>query len=171
MIRNVLFAVFFILSQFIVVTVTAQQKDVSNRTADVQAAFSESKFYTGTFTGTAVARVCGQTDPMHFMGKKTFLFEYPKDLPPTYTIEDVRFSSDEMVDGKKSSGQFFVSVTLNAAGKPKVAWVVDTTNPRDKASGQATLATKGADMVLSVQAVNWLGEKLDLIVTCHPPKK
>jgi len=149
----------------------AQQKDVTNRTADVQATFSDSKFYSGTFTGTAVARVCGQTDPMHFMGRKTLSFEYPLDLPATYTIEDVRFFSDEMVDGKKSSGLFFLSITLNAPQKPKVAWVVDTTSPRDKASGLATLASKGTDLILGVKAVNWLGEKLDLLVTCHPPKK
>ena len=105
------------------------------------------------------------------MGKKTLLFEYPQDLPPNQTISDVRFFSDEMVDGKKSSGLFFISVSLDATNKPKVAWVVDTTEPRDKASGLATVASKGEDLILTVKAVNWLGEKLDLLVTCHPPKK
>lgn len=169
--KNLLYLAVLICGVCFTATTTAQQKDVTGRTADVQATFIDSKFYTGTFTGTAVARVCGQTDPMHYMGKKTLLFEYPLDLPPAYTIEDVRFFSDEMVDGKKSSGLFFISVTLNADNKPKVAWVVDTTNPRDKASGLATLASKGADLMLTVKAVNWLGEKLDLLVTCHPPKK
>lgn len=164
-------AAFVLLSLSLEVRVAGQQKDVTNRNADVQATFTDSKYYSGTFTGTAVARVCGQTDPMHFMGKKTLLFEYPQDLPPNQTISDVRFFSDEMVDGKKSSGLFFVSVTLDATNKPKVAWVVDTTELRDKASGLATVASKGGDLILTVKAVNWLGEKLDLLVTCHPPKK
>ena len=168
--RKVLFAAALIFSSLFL-EIPAQQKDVSNRTADIQATFTDSKFYSGTFTGAAVARVCGQTDPMHFMGKKTLLFEYPQDLPPNQTISDVRFFSDEMVDGKKSSGLFFVSVSLDATNKPKVAWVVDTTEPRDKASGLATVASKGGDLILTVKAVNWLGEKLDLLVTCHPPKK
>ena len=60
-------AVFVLLSLSLEVRVAGQRKAVTNRTADVQATFTDSKFYSGTFTGTAVARVCGQTDPMHFM--------------------------------------------------------------------------------------------------------
>lgn len=169
--KNLLHLTVFISCLCLALKANAQQPGITNRTADVQAAFTDSKYYGGTFTGTAVARICGQTDPMHYFGKKTLSFDYPLDLPPAYTIEDVKFSSDEMVDGKKSSGLFYVSVTLSAPNKPKVAWVVDTAESKDKASGVATVAVKGGDLILTVKAVNSLGEKLGLQVTCHPPKK
>jgi hypothetical protein len=149
----------------------AQQKDISNRPADVRVTFADSSTYKGSYTGRAVARFCGQTDPMHF-GTKSFGFSYPLDLPPGDAIEDVTFSSKELVDGVKNTTKFYVSVNVSSPlmGHP-AAYVVDTRNPNDRSSGDVVLSGSGPELTLTIRAITSLKEKLDLVISCHAPKK
>jgi hypothetical protein len=148
----------------------AQQKDISNRPADVRVTFADSSTYKGSYTGRAISRYCGQTDPMHF-GSKTFGFSYPLDLPTGDAIEDVAFSSKELVDGVRSTTKFFVSVNVSSPlmGHP-AAFVVDTTNPNDRSSGDVVLSGGGPELTLTIRAITSLKEKLDLVISCHAPK-
>lgn len=167
--KKLIFTTIFVLA--LAALVSAQPPSVSNRAADVRVTFSESRTYKGNYTGRAIARYCGQTDPMYF-GQKVWGVEYPLDLPPGDPIEDVTFHSAELVDGMKATAGFFVSVNVNSPvmGHP-AAWVVDTLNPNHHASGRATLTGTNTETTLTVNAVNSLGEKLELVVTCHPPRK
>lgn len=148
-----------------------RQASLHNRLTDVRVTFGNSKTYKGAYTGSAIARFCGQTDPMQSMIPKTFLLEYPLDLPPGSPVQDVRFSADTLVDGATTTTGFHVSVSVNAPaiGSPP-AWAVDTLNPNHHASGTATLTTTGDTLLLTVKATDSLGQTLDVTVTCHPPK-
>ena len=168
--KRALLGAIFCLSLGFAYAAAAQQASVSNRSAEVRVVFSNSKMYAGTYTSKAVARVCGQTDPIYF-GRKTFDFEFPVEVPAGDAIQDVTFSSDELVDGKKTTAAFSVAVNIQS---PKIghppAWVVDTTDPHDRSSGSVTLSGTSAELAFTATAVNSLKEKLELTVTCHPPK-
>ena len=172
--KKILMTIVFTLG-FTTLTI-AQQASVSNRPTEVKIVLSgdKSKTWKGTFSGHAVARYCGQTDPMYF-GTKHFGLEYPLD-PPTVDdgIDDVRFSSPDLVDGVKVTTKFQVSVTVHSPeiGSPH-AYVVDTESDQKTGSGDASLAVKGEEVTVSVRAAQPepIGAKLELVFTCHAPKK
>jgi hypothetical protein len=169
MIGNIVSAALFLLG--IGTAIMAQQPSVSNCPADVRVTFSDSRTYKGSYSSKATARTCGETNPLYF-GKKTFSFEFPEEAKDADAIQDVTFDSEELVGGRKSAAGFMVSVSVKTKeiGHPP-DWVVDTTNQRDKASGSASLGGTDSETTLTVKATNSLGEKLELLVTCHAPKQ
>jgi hypothetical protein len=172
--KNILMAIFFALG-FSTLAI-AQQASVSNRPTEVKVVLSgdKSETWKGAFSGHAVARYCGQTDPMYF-GTKHFGLEYPLD-PPTVDdgIDDIRFESNELVDGVKTTTKFHVSVTVHSPdiGSPH-AYVVDSESDQKTGSGDASLTVKGNELTVSVRAAQPepIGAKLELVFTCHAPKK
>jgi hypothetical protein len=171
--NNTLFAILLLFGLGFTAFTSAQQRSIKNRPAEVSVTFTNSKTYKGSYNGHAISRYCGQFEPLYPGGSKNFGVSYPVDLEnPDDPIRDVTFTSAELVDGVRQTGKFHVEVDVKspAMGHP-AAYVVNTTNPNDQSSGQATITPRGDDLDLIVRATDALGAKLELVVTCHAPQR
>jgi hypothetical protein len=124
--------------------------------------------YDGTYHLAEVARICGEVPgELNFVGVPSFIVQlYPETA--VGEVQDVTFSSKELVGKVMSSTQFHLSVTVKSAkiGSPP-AFVLDTLQP--KMTGTATLTTPSAGTTqLKVTGIDDRGETFDMTLVCKP---
>jgi hypothetical protein len=148
------------------------QESLMRRPVSVSATLGNSpKLYNGQYTSSGVGRLCGETDPLQFIGGHQFIAEFPLDYNGG-SIVDLRFSSKTLVGSVRETGTFFVSITVKAAnGGAPPAYVLDTERPAPRNSGTVSLTVVKGEATLTVRGSDALGQTLELTVACGVPSK
>lgn len=149
--------------------IIGQQHPFNERPADVTVVMSTSrKKYDGTYRLSEVARVCGEVPKdLNFAGVPAFLVQLYPDSGQG-EVQDVTFSSNELVGGVTTSTRFHLSVVVKspAIGAPP-AYVLDTKQPKMTGAAKLTYPKPGT-VQLKVDGVNDRGETVDLTLSCGP---
>lgn len=149
--------------------IIGRQHPFNERPADVTVIMSTSrKKYDGTYRLSEVARVCGEVPKeLNFAGVPSFLVQLYPDSGQG-EVQDVTFSSNELVGGVTTSTKFHLSVLVKSPviGAP-AAYVLDTKQPKMTGTARLTYPKPGT-VQLKVDGVNDRGETVDLTLVCKP---
>jgi len=121
----------------------------------------------GSYSGSGAARFCGDA-VFHLTGNlREFSFEFPLD-DGGEQVRDVTFSADDLVPGA-TTDLFHIGVSvLTASLHEPPALVIDTALAGSDDSGSAQLAESAGTTTLTLDAVDELGQTIQMTATCGP---
>lgn len=161
----------FALTLVVALAGVPQEEPYNQRPTTVTVTLAKShNLYDGTFAATGIAAVCGVVPKdRNFSGEDAFIVQFPDGAD--LEVQDVTFSSRELVGKVTTSTKFLFSVTVKSPriGSPS-AYALDTS--KSAVTGKATLNTAAAGThELKVEGVNELGATVALTLTCSPRKR
>jgi len=137
------------------------------RRATVTATIENDKYYSGTYTATGMARICGKWTMSFPNRENAFTVEFPDD-EPDLKVRTLSFDAESLIPGSTTASFYLaVGVRVGERGAPPL-YVVRANQPQYNEPGTATMANDKGVTTLNVTGSAPLGVTVRVKVTCDP---
>lgn len=137
------------------------------RRATVVATIENDRNYSGTYTATGMARICGKWTMSFPNRENAFTVEFPDD-EPDLKVRTLSFDAESLIPWSSTASFYLaVGVRVGERGTPPL-YVVRANEPQYNEPGNATMANDNGVTTLNVTGTAALGVTVRVKVTCNP---
>jgi hypothetical protein len=137
------------------------------RRATVTVTIENDRYYSGVYTASGMARICGKWTMSFPDRENAFTVEFPDD-EPDLRVRSLSFDAKSLPGGSSTASFYLaVGVRVGERGAPPL-YVVRANEPQYNEPGNATQATDKGVTTLNVTGTAALGVTVRAKVTCDP---
>jgi hypothetical protein len=138
------------------------------RPMSVTVTIENDRLYSGTYTASGIATVCGRVTLGYPDRARSFTIEFPDADNTGLKVQSVSFDAKDLAPGT-STGSFHlnVGVLVGERGTPPL-YVVRADQPEYNEPGNAQLVNDTGGMTLTLTGTAALGVRLRVKATCRP---
>ena len=137
------------------------------RRASVTVTITNDRLYSGVYSASGMARICGKWTMGFPDRENAFTVEFPDD-EPDLKVRSLQFDAKALPPGSSTSSFYLsVGVRVGERGAPPL-YVVRANEPQYNEPGNATMANDKGVTTLNVTGTAALGVGVQVKVTCDP---